>query len=63
MKTNLELAAPALLEALENLVIWAVYHSKENTPLLNESITKARFAIALAKSPDTDEHGMPYNRD
>ena len=61
MKTNLEKAAPALLEALKMLCDVA---STENLPkAVRDCAHEARAAIALAEAPDTDEKGWPYNRD
>jgi hypothetical protein len=67
-KTNIELAAPALLESLENVV--AVIHSHNSLEKdkcawnFTHMIIKARAAIALAKAGDIDPvTKLPFNKD
>ena len=65
MKTNLEKAAPALLEALKALFDAQPYLFKEICECATcLAMRNARAAIALAEQPEIDPvSGLPFNRD
>ena len=68
MKTNLEKAAPALLEALKALFDAQPYLFKRDNEICEcatcLAMRNARAAIALAEQPEIDPvSGLPFNRD
>ena len=68
MKTNLELAAPALLEALKEIVKSAkvmTIATEGDVFFCRRSLwDKILAAIALAEAPEIDPvSGLPFNRD
>ena len=63
MKSNLERAAPAMLEALQ-LMVYQFGDSVWTSISDRDALMKARAAIALATQPDIDPvTGLPFNRD